>query len=45
VLLADQALLLVVSEGGDAVLLAADPERHKSWGAFAPWTARRGTTP
>jgi hypothetical protein len=31
-LLADQSLLLVVSEDGEAVLLAADPERHHELG-------------
>jgi outer membrane protein assembly factor BamB len=34
ILLADQALLLVVSEGGEAVLLAADPENQKELGRF-----------
>jgi hypothetical protein len=33
-LLADQGLLLVASETGDAVLLAADPERHRELGRF-----------
>jgi outer membrane protein assembly factor BamB len=34
VLLADQGLLLVTSEGGEAVLLAADPQRHQELGRF-----------
>jgi outer membrane protein assembly factor BamB len=34
VLLADQGMLLVTSEGGEAVLLAADPQRHQVLGRF-----------
>lgn len=34
VLLADQALLLVVSEKGQAILLAANPKEHKELGRF-----------
>jgi outer membrane protein assembly factor BamB len=34
ILLSDQSLLLVTSENGEAVLLAADPERHKELGRF-----------
>jgi outer membrane protein assembly factor BamB len=34
VLLAEQGLLLVVSESGEAVLLAANPERHEELGRF-----------
>jgi hypothetical protein len=34
VLLADQSLLLVVSEGGEIVLLAANPRRHEELGRF-----------
>lgn len=34
VLLADQALLIVMAEDGKAVLLAADPERHQELGRF-----------
>jgi outer membrane protein assembly factor BamB len=34
VLLADQALLLVMSEGGEAVLLSANPRRHEELGRF-----------
>jgi outer membrane protein assembly factor BamB len=34
VLLADQGLLLVSSETGEAVLLAADPNRHEELGRF-----------
>jgi outer membrane protein assembly factor BamB len=34
VLLADQALLLVASESGDLVLLAADPAAHRELGKF-----------
>jgi outer membrane protein assembly factor BamB len=34
VLLADQGLLLVTSEGGEAILLAADPQRHQELGRF-----------
>src|SRR5262249_22969146 len=34
ILLADQALLLVVSEGGEAILLAADPQSQKEIGRF-----------
>jgi outer membrane protein assembly factor BamB len=33
-LLADQPLLLVVSEDGDVVLVAADPEEHRQLGTF-----------
>jgi outer membrane protein assembly factor BamB len=33
-LLADQPLLLVVSESGEAVLLAANPDRHEELGRF-----------
>jgi outer membrane protein assembly factor BamB len=33
-LLPDQSLLLVLSEKGEAVLLAADPERHRELGRF-----------
>jgi hypothetical protein len=34
VLLADQGLLLVISETGEVVLLAADPSRHQELGRF-----------
>jgi hypothetical protein len=34
ILLADQALLLVLSESGQAVLLAANPERQEELGRF-----------
>jgi outer membrane protein assembly factor BamB len=40
-LLADQSLLLVVSEGGEAILLATSPERHEELGRFQ---AVNGTT-
>jgi hypothetical protein len=33
-LLPEQALLLVISEQGEALLLAADPERHRELGRF-----------
>ena len=33
-LLANQSLLLVISESGEAVLLAANPERHQELGRF-----------
>src|SRR5207237_1267105 len=35
VLLAEQALLLVVTETGEAVLLKADPRPHEELGRFA----------
>lgn len=35
ILLADQALLLILSETGDAVLLAANPAKHDELGRFA----------
>jgi len=34
ILLADQGLLLVLSEGGEAILLAADPQGEKELGRF-----------
>jgi outer membrane protein assembly factor BamB len=34
VLLAEQSLLLVIAEKGEAILLAADPERHRELGRF-----------
>jgi outer membrane protein assembly factor BamB len=34
VLLADEALLVVISVTGEAVLLAANPERHEELGRF-----------
>ena len=34
ILLADQGLLLVLSETGEAVLLAANPQRHEELGRF-----------
>jgi outer membrane protein assembly factor BamB len=34
VLLADQAMLVVMSESGEVVLLAANPERHEELGRF-----------
>jgi outer membrane protein assembly factor BamB len=40
-LLADQSLLLVVAEGGDAVLVKADPDKHQELGRFE---AVRGKT-
>ena len=33
-LLADQSVLLVISETGEAVLLAANPERHEELARF-----------
>jgi hypothetical protein len=33
-LLQQQSLLLVISEKGEAILLAADPERHRELGRF-----------
>jgi len=41
VLLEEQGVLLVVSEQGDALLVAADPEQHRELGKFA---ALRGKT-
>lgn len=40
-LLADQSLLLVVSEGGEVILLRANPKRHEELGRFQ---AVNGTT-
>lgn len=34
-LVADQPVLVVISESGDAVLVAADPEKHEELGRFA----------
>jgi len=44
-LLADQGLLLVASETGDAVLLAADPERHRELGRFRAITGKTWNHP
>jgi outer membrane protein assembly factor BamB len=44
-LLADQALLVVVSEGGEAVLLAANPERYQELGRFQAIQGKTWTHP
>ncbi|MEX2027620.1 MAG: alcohol dehydrogenase, partial [Pirellulaceae bacterium] len=44
-LLADQSLLLVMAEAGEAVLVAADPERHRELGRFTPLTAKTWNHP
>lgn len=45
VLIEDQGLLLVLSETGDAVLVAADPSRHKELGRFPAVAGKTWNTP
>jgi outer membrane protein assembly factor BamB len=44
-LLADQSLLLVMAEAGEAVLVAAEPQAHRELGRFTPLTAKTWNHP
>jgi outer membrane protein assembly factor BamB len=44
-LIADQALLLVISESGEAVLLAANPKQHEELGRFQAVTGKTWNHP